>query len=57
MLYDVLGHSVGSEHTYYISSDNLKNLFEEEVLKSYLKDVVVEEVFITVILYVSRTSE
>lgn len=42
MLYDVLGHSVGSGHTYYISSDNLKKLFEEEVLKSYLKDVVVE---------------
>ncbi|WP_347451088.1 KAP family P-loop NTPase fold protein [Acetoanaerobium noterae] len=42
MLYDVLGHSIGSEHTYYISSRNLKSLFEEEVLKSYMKDVVAE---------------
>lgn len=42
MLYDVLGHSIGSGHTYYISSKNLKNLFEEEALKSYLKDVVAE---------------
>ena len=42
MLYDVLGHSIGSGHTYYISSGNLKSLFEEEVLKSYMKDVVAE---------------
>lgn len=39
MMYDTLGHSFGSGHTYYISSDNFKKLFEEEELKSYLRDI------------------
>lgn len=42
MLYDVLGHSIGSGHTYYIEVGNLKILFEEEELKDYMKDIIAE---------------
>jgi energy-coupling factor transporter ATP-binding protein EcfA2 len=42
MLYDVLGHSYGSSHTYYIGVGNLKTLFEEEALKDYMKDIIAE---------------
>lgn len=42
MLYDVLGHSYGSKHNYYFSSEKVKDLIDEEELKSYLKDVVAE---------------
>ena len=42
MLYDVIGHSFGSGHTYYICASNLKILFEEDVLENYMKDIVAE---------------
>lgn len=42
ILYDALGHSISSNHTYYFSSKNLDVLIEEKVLKSYLEEVTAE---------------
>lgn len=42
MLYDCINHSIGNSHRYYFESEKLSQLFDEELLKKYMKDIVTQ---------------
>ncbi len=37
---DIMGHSLGTRHTYYIRSSNIEIFFDEDELREYMKDIV-----------------